>query len=285
MRVGRFTAGGALTSTLLAIVLLAGSATPSEAGASGAATGAAGADTLSPLPAGSDLSLGGGFVVSPKYLGARKADLSPVPYLSADIGPDLSIDTLDGIRYTVLKRRGVSVGPIARYRPGRDSKSLPARLRGLDGVADVGELGGFATYENGPFSLDLTGTRDVTDRRGGAGFEAHAALSVPFGDASDQQGVSFGPFVKAGGGRFLRTNLGVDATQAARTGLAEFRPGGGFDMTGLEANGALRLSGRWSLRGFASWGRMVGDAAKSPLVTEGGSRDQLSTGLFLVLTP
>lgn len=236
------------------------------------------------LPEGTTLSLGGGAVASPSYLGARGMEVSPAPSFSAEIGRDVSIDAADGIRYTVLRAGGFSLGPIARYRPGRSRGSLPMRLRGLGGIADAGELGGFAAYEAGPAALDLIGTRDIGGY-GGALMEARATLSIPFGDPASQQGIVVGPFVKVGNRAFLQKNLGVDAKQAAATGLAVSQPGGGLYMAGLEANAAVGLSDHWSLRGTASWGRLTGDAGSSSLVRDGGRRDQTSGGLFLVLTP
>lgn len=236
------------------------------------------------MPAGTTLSIGGGAMAAPSYLGARGVEVTPAPYLSADIGRDLSIDVTDGIRYTVLRTGGFSLGPVARYREGRSRGSLPMRLRGLSGVTDAGELGAFAAYEAGPAAFEIIGTGDIGGYHG-ALLEARATLSVPFGDPASQQGIVVGPFVKMGNRAFVRKNLGVDAQQAAATGLAVSQPGGGPYMAGLEANAAIGLSEHWSLRSVASWGRLTGKAGSSSLVRDGGRRDQTSSGLFLVVTP
>jgi outer membrane protein len=44
------------------------------------------------------------------------------------------------------------------------------------------------------------------------------------------------------------------------------------------------LNDRWGLFGFARYERLVGDAAKSPIVREFGSRNQLSGGIGLNYT-
>jgi MipA family protein len=45
-----------------------------------------------------------------------------------------------------------------------------------------------------------------------------------------------------------------------------------------------QLSSRWGLFGFARYERLVGDAAKSPIVRQLGSRNQLSGGIGLNYT-
>jgi outer membrane protein len=44
------------------------------------------------------------------------------------------------------------------------------------------------------------------------------------------------------------------------------------------------LNNRWGLFGFARYERLLGDAAKSPIVRELGSRNQLSGGIGLNYT-
>ncbi|WP_042698036.1 MipA/OmpV family protein [Azospirillum sp. B506] len=268
-----------LAACALAAVALAevAAGTPRAALADGA--------TAEPAAGGSTLALGAGVVAQPAYPGAARTDWSAAPYLSAEFGQSLAIDSLDGVRVTVLHEGILSLGAIARYQPGRSSRSLPARLRGLNGLSDTAELGGFATVESGPLSLDLVGTEEVRHGRRGAVLEAHAALSLPLGDPAEQQGFSLGPFVKAANQSYLQRNFGVDAGQAAATGLDGFSPHAGVDLAGLEANGAVNLIDRWSVRGFASWGRMVGSASNSPILRDGGRSSQLSSGLFLVFTP
>lgn len=274
-------------SRLTACVLAAATLTAMAAGMVALVPEAAFADGAAAEPAAgsSTLALGAGVVTQPVYPGAARTDWSAAPYVSAEIGQSLSIDSLDGVRATVLHEGVFSLGAIARYQPGRSSRSLPARLRGLNGLSDTVELGGFATVESGPFSLDLIGTEEVRHGRRGAVLEAHAALSLPLGDPADQQGFSLGPFVKAANQSYLQRNFGVDAGQAAATGLDSFSPHAGVDMAGLEANGAVKLIDRWSVRGFASWGRLVGSASNSPILRNSGRSSQLSSGLFLVFTP
>ena len=66
---------------------------------------------------------------------------------------------------------------------------------------------------------------------------------------------------------------------ALATGLPEYRPGGGIHSVGVASGASYQLSNRWGLFGFARYERLVGDAAKSPIVREYGSRNQVSAGI------
>ena len=46
----------------------------------------------------------------------------------------------------------------------------------------------------------------------------------------------------------------------------------------------VQLGSRWGLFSYARYERLIGDAAKSPIVRRFGSRDQLSAGLGLSYT-
>ncbi|WP_114394127.1 MipA/OmpV family protein [Oleisolibacter albus] len=232
-----------------------------------------------------DLSYGAGGLTGPRYAGAKTVDAWAFPYISGSIGSSVEVDTLDGIRFTPLSGDGLSLGMISRYRAGRAGRSLPVPLRGLGGYRDAVELGGFASWEDGPFGLELLATTDLDSATGGATLEARATLSLPFGDPDTRQGLQIGPVLRATNQQLQQRVFGVNERQAAATGLSPFRPSGGTEQVGVEAGLALSLTGRWSLRGVASWNRLVGDATRSPLVREGGTRDQLASGLFLVFTP
>ena len=47
---------------------------------------------------------------------------------------------------------------------------------------------------------------------------------------------------------------------------------------------SAQITSHWGVFGYARYERLIGDAAKSPIVRRFGSRDQLSAGLGLSYT-
>jgi outer membrane protein len=66
--------------------------------------------------------------------------------------------------------------------------------------------------------------------------------------------------------------------------LPIYRPSGGVHAVAVASGVTYALSNRWGLFGFARYERLVGDAAKSPIVRQFGSRNQLSGGIGLNYT-
>lgn len=254
------------------VLLLVGAGLPARAG------GVADALVMPEI----ELSAGPGVVLSPHYPGAAGSHLQPYPYIDGHIGDDISFDSQDGVRLSLLKVQGLEAGLAAGYRAGRATGDMPVGLQGLHGVEEAFTVGAFASYSIGPFSLDIQGLRDAVPGRRRLMLEIDADVTIPFGDPSDRQGISVGPYLQLANGGYQQVYFGVDAAQAAASGLPELHPNGGPLMAGVNLDGSLRLANRWSLRGFANWGRILSDAAHSPLVRQGGSADQFTGGLFLV---
>ena len=60
-----------------------------------------------------------------------------------------------------------------------------------------------------------------------------------------------------------------------------YRPGGGVYGVAAASGVSVQMNSRWGLFGYARYERLVGDAARSPIVRRFGSRNQLSGGIGL----
>ena len=80
---------------------------------------------------------------------------------------------------------------------------------------------------------------------------------------------------------YTQTFYGVTATQSARSGMQQYTAESGFKDAGITLDLDYRLTENWSVTGRVGYKRMLGDAADSPLVSDRGSEDQFSTGIFV----
>ena len=62
------------------------------------------------------------------------------------------------------------------------------------------------------------------------------------------------------------------------SGLPTYRPSGGIYALAMGSGVTYSLNERWGLFGFARYERLVGDAGKSPIVRDFGSRNQYFAG-------
>lgn len=165
----------------------------------------------------------------------------------------------------------LSLGPLVRYRGGRDEDDADA-LEGLDDVDGSVEVGGFMEASAGPWSLDVTVAQDVSD--------GHDGLLVAFGvkysaQLGDNLTISAGPTASWASEHYMQSFFGITGGQAARTGFAIFNAEEGFKDVGLQVRTSYVLSKHWVLDGQLGYWHLLGDAADSPLVEAAGSDHQI----------
>jgi len=217
-------------------------------------------------------SLTGGLSVAPSYFGSDSLRLSPygrfgfngLRFGSLGVGDPDSTDRFAS---------GTGVAGALRYigkRRGRDE------LAGLEDVPAALELGlrlhhtarAWQVYGevrhgvigHGAFVGEL-GANAIL--RGQGGFVLHAGPRVEYADS-----------------RFMRTYFGVTPTEAAQSGLAAYRPGGGLQSVGFEIGAYQPLNADWGITGSVRYDRLQRGAAASPIVQQ-GSRDQFSATIGL----
>ena len=143
------------------------------------------------------------------------------------------------------------------------------------------EVGGFAEYEvSDSFRLRA-------DLRKGLG--GHDGLVGSFGADyfwrdGDRYVFSIGPRALFSSARFQRAYFGVDSAHALASGLPVYRPDGGIYGIAAASGLSYQFNPRFGMFGYARYERLVGDAAKSPIVRDLGSRNQLSGGIGLSYT-
>lgn len=226
---------------------------------------------------GFELNIGVGPLLYPAYYGASVQRVLPFPSISGGYGDRVEFDLLDGLRVAAVKIGGVSAGPAARLRFGRRTSDDRAQLHGLRSFGEAGELGAYVAYEAGPLFLDAIATQDVTGAHGGAALDARALIGVPFG----RLGIAAGPELRLVTRRYAESFYGISPNRSQSSGRPAYSAAGGLERVGFLVTGEWWLTGRLALRGHAEYGRLTGSAARSPLVRNGGSPDQVSAGLFL----
>ena len=219
--------------------------------------------------------VGLGAQVKPAYPGAEDADFRPLFDFDLAKGiEEFRIETPDD-RFSVrlISAGRFSAGAAAGYQGSRKDKDVGAPVGKVD--ASI-ELGGYADYLVND-SLRVRGelVKGVTGHEGLVG-----QLGVDhFWRDGDKYAVTLGPRLLFSDARYQRAYFGVSPAAATATGLSAYRPDGGIHAVALASGVQTQFGPRWGLFGYARGERLIGDAAKSPLVRTYGSRNQLSAGV------
>jgi MipA family protein len=235
------------------------------------------------LPAGVRLTVGSSLLMLPKFEGAKSMRVTALPIFqfatisSAGSGAQSSnfdVSNIDDASLVLFKQNGVAFGPLVGYRMGRLEKDSP-RLAGLGNIDGGLVAGGFAKYNYGPVFIRASLHQHVT----GADTGLLGRLTVGAAHA-----VVPGVVVKAtstadfGSDAYMRSYFGVSTDQALRSGLRPFEAGAGLKSIGAMLSTEYAVTEQWTLLASAGYTRLLGDAARSPIV-ESANRIELRLGV------
>lgn len=224
--------------------------------------------------------VGAGAQLVPSFPGADSVSVRPLLDLATARGDEpFDFEAADeSFGFTLVDAGGFGFGPALNLEGSRTAADVGAPL---DKVPTTFEAGAFVQYA---FGESLRVRSEARRGIGGHdGWIGHVGADFIARDR-DAYLFSIGPRVTLSNGRYHRSYFGVTPAEAARTGLAAFRPGGGVQAVGATAGFLTQIGGNWGIYSYAKYDRLVGDAARSPVVRVHGSRNQLSGGLALTYT-
>lgn len=214
--------------------------------------------------------------VLPSYAGSDRYELRPVPLINIRrVGTPRDFSSpRDGASVAILESGRFHLGPTAKLRaPRRETDD--SNLAGLGGVGWAIEAGLFAEY----WPVDWLRTR-VEVRQGIGGH--HGVVSDVTADyvapVTPQLTLSAGPRMEVATAKAQRPYFGIDASQAALSGLPVYSAEGGVQSYGFGAQARYELNVKWATHMFVEYAALVGSAARSPIVAQHGSRNQVQVG-------
>lgn len=245
------------------------------------------------------VELGAFGLFSPKFFGAKDSKFAAAPYVSIRY-KDIAFASVDrGIGVNLFSANGFTAGAFVNFRSGREEKDSRRYLTGLGDVDSAIAAGGFVKYEYGRFfstqvtvskgifslgdnknKINALGFLEKTKGNLGTRIDWSADARLPLLD--NRLHLSIGPRVSFFDKEYAEAAYGVTINQALASGYRSYKPKGGIGEVGVGGSARYRITENLSATAFGSYTRIVGDAAKSPIVTgTGGSKDQFKAGLGL----
>jgi len=224
--------------------------------------------------------VGLGGEIKPKFVGSDELEFGPLWNVDVARGTNPfafgSPDDSFGIR--LFSKGGFTIGPSANIEWKRKESDVGVPV---GTVKTTVEVGGFADYQ--PSET----IRLRAELRKGIG--GHDGLVGSLGADriwrdGDRYVFSIGPRVLFSDAKYQRAYFGVDGSAALASGLPAYRPSGGIYALAASSGLSYQFNPRFGAFGYARYERLVGDAGKSPIVRDLGSRNQLSGGIGLSYT-
>ncbi len=211
----------------------------------------------------------------PAYFGATDRKYRPDIDIRVDfvrLPGGLEFGSTRSVGYT----EGFGLVGSARYISPRSSSSYDD-LKGMENVDRALELGIGAGYEQESWRTFGAVRYAVLGYNSWTGTLGADAISRP----TDSLILNMGPRLQFGDQRFMSTYFGVTDQESVASGMAPYDPNGGLASVGVVLNAEYAFTSRWGLQAAATYDRLVGEAADSP-ITERGSADQF--GVMLGVT-
>ena len=273
---------------LLNLVAVCAAATATAAHGQGGPPGAAGqTDTV---------TVGAGLAVTTSYDGASDYKIIPGGALLGTVrghdfqlnGPQLFVDA---VRNDPTRKVDIELGPVAGVRFNRTGDVSDDRIDALGDLDTAFELGARGSAgmrgvlsRTDRLALAVTGVWDVAGSH-----RSHVITpSVEYTTLAGRRALlRVALTTELVGERYADYYFGISAAGAAASGLSAHDPDGGLASIGGSVLAAYSLSGErtgWALFGIASYKRLQGDIAASPIVRDTGSPNQFFGSLGLAYT-
>lgn len=227
-----------------------------------------------------------GIGLIPDYVGASAYVLTP--YLEGQLNQGNYFLRFEGgaLMFNLIDDGAIHAGPLIGYRRGRGDVADLAVSR-LRHIRFSIETGGFVEYEHlaaDPRSgerVTLSVADGVFNYQSGWDAMLRASLHRPLAFIDQGLIASLEGDVTWGSESYMQTYFGIDAPDAAASGLPVFQAGAGLQSLGVAVALDQFLSRNWSVGLRLHYGRLTGDAAKSPVTAIAGSPNQYFGGVVV----
>lgn len=242
---------------------------------------------------GDTVTVGFGIGVTADYDGAKDYKIIPGGTLRGTVsghdfqlnGPQLFVDA---IANNPKRKIDIEFGPVAGLRFNRTgdvSDSRIAALGELNTAVELGTRGSIGVRgvlnRTDKLALAVTGVWDVADAHRSHMISPSLEYSTLAGRRTFLRLALTTDFV---GERYADYYFGIDGAGSVASGLSAYDPKGGLASIGGNVLATYSLSGRrtgWALFGIASYKRLQGDVAASPIVRDTGSPNQFFASIGL----
>ncbi|PKH21420.1 MltA-interacting MipA family protein [Enterobacterales bacterium CwR94] len=222
-------------------------------------------------------TLGVGAGVSPEFAGARDDRVNVRPVIRLNYGPffigSVADITAVGWRFARTEHWVFATGIGSDFFPRKASDS--DHLRGLGDISVTPRAFVSATYHQQWLRAGLITTQDIGGNDQGFTLTGYAHLQW---QASAALRLFAGPSLTWGDSDYQQTQYGVNAEQAAQSGLPAFTAGSGLEKGALESGLDYRITQHWLTGVRISAERLQESAADSPITQQ---RNQLRYGAFI----
>ena len=224
------------------------------------------------------IAIGAGVQHLPSWAGAKTSRYQLIPYVDIEIPNHLNLSTQDGLQLDLIGAAALHGGLYGDYQWGRDSDDLRTLRGKIAALSPRLTLGGYLEWQLDK-QVDLGADLSHDTQGAGAYLKLYAEWDLPPVWLLQQ---SLQVTWQAMNGAAMRRFFGISPAQASALQVRPWQPGAGGQLASLEYDLFVPTSKHTGFAVAVVYGRLLGDAGDSPLVTRFGSRNQWNESLAFV---
>jgi MipA family protein len=220
-------------------------------------------------------AVGAGMQRMPSWPGAKNQHSEPVPYLDIELPGRGSFSTLDGLQIDLIRGDAWHGGIHGDYQWGRSRDDLGSLRGKIASLPPRINLGGYLEWQL-TRQFDVGGNLGHDINGAGAYLELYAEWDLPPAGLLEHAVALHWQAMNAPA---MNRFFGIGPQAARALSVPAWQPGAGSQLASLEYDLFIPTSKHTGVALVLVYGRLLGGAADSPLVTRYGSRTQLSESL------
>ena len=210
----------------------------------------------------SNFTVDAGLAYSPEYEGSEDYKTSVLPLINYRNGRFFA-GALGGIGYDLSTKKGLSIGPVLSYQPGRD-ESDHERLKGLGDIDPSANLGAFVKWDLQPFSVNSTIKQGLGGDVSGTELKLGVGYALPLGP---KDSLNFDASINWADQDIMEGYFGVTPEQSNNSGLATYDASAGIRRYGVGASWTHIYTPKVFSTLNAGVYQLGSEAADSPITT------------------
>lgn len=219
--------------------------------------------------------LGAGYV--PDYEGSNEYKVVPLLQAHVNWRQGYFLSFLGNtLKANLIPSQNWHLGPLLRYRMERDDVEDDEvdEMKKVDAAVETGLFGG---YSGEHWLTSVSVAKDVADGHDGVVGELGLGYKIPFQTRGQMTLFASTTYADSD---YMRTYFGVDAEDAARSGLSIYDADSGFKDASAGITWQYNFNRNWGMLALARYTRLLEDAKDSPVVDDEGDANQGLVGLI-----
>lgn len=232
----------------------------------------AGSDVVVGPPDGANLSaaepkrrdsdhwtLGAGAAATPRFQGADGYEVQPLLLVDVKYGRFFA-KVGDGIGFNVIENPTYTAGVSINWMKGYDEDDVPKGVQGVDSALGA-RLFGSARFQG--VVATLAATQAITEK--GRGLLINAGVAYPI-NVTERLKITPSLGASWANGKYMNSYFGIDSSEAAASGLAQYEPTSGFKDVSFRVSASYRVTDSISAVGSIGLTHLLPKTGDSPLV-------------------